>query len=125
MDMTDLYIDGGWHKTAERFDVINPATEAVLASVASADIADADRALDAAERAMADALFVLECADQLIRRDGVGGDGRTDRHAVGRTGARGTPGGDRSRAARAAGCTGGPFRDARRTGQGAGGRPRP
>lgn len=54
MDMTDLYIDGGWHKTAERFDVINPATEAVLASVASADIADADRALDAAERAMAD-----------------------------------------------------------------------
>ena len=54
MDYTDLYIDGGWHKTADRFDVINPATEEVIASVASADIADADKALDAAEKAMAD-----------------------------------------------------------------------
>jgi succinate-semialdehyde dehydrogenase/glutarate-semialdehyde dehydrogenase len=54
MDFTDLYIDGGWHKTADRFDVINPATEEVIASVASADIADADKALDAAEKAMAD-----------------------------------------------------------------------
>ncbi len=51
---TDLYINGTWHKTATRFDVINPATEEVLASVASADIADADAALDAAEAAMAD-----------------------------------------------------------------------
>ena len=54
MDHTDLYIDGQWRATSERFDVINPATEEVLASVASADIADADAALDAAERAMAD-----------------------------------------------------------------------
>jgi succinate-semialdehyde dehydrogenase/glutarate-semialdehyde dehydrogenase len=54
MDHTDLYIDGQWHPTTERFDVINPATEEVIASVASADIADADAALDAAERAMAD-----------------------------------------------------------------------
>lgn len=54
MDHTDLYINGAWHKTAERFDVINPATEEVLASVASAGIADADAALDAAEAAMAD-----------------------------------------------------------------------
>ena len=54
MEHTDLYIDGGWHGSDERFDVINPATEEVLASVASAGIADADRALDAAERAMAD-----------------------------------------------------------------------
>src|SRR6056297_1108261 len=54
MDYTDLYIDGAWVKTTERFDVINPANEQVLASVASADIADADAALDAAERAMAD-----------------------------------------------------------------------
>ena len=54
MDYTDLYINGAWHKGAERFDVINPATEEVLASVASADIADADAALDAAEAAMAD-----------------------------------------------------------------------
>jgi succinate-semialdehyde dehydrogenase/glutarate-semialdehyde dehydrogenase len=54
MDYTDLYIDGEWRKGADRFDVINPATEEVLASVASADVADADAALDAAERAMAD-----------------------------------------------------------------------
>lgn len=54
MDHTDLYINGAWHKTATRFDVINPATEQVIASVASADIADADAALDAAEAAMKD-----------------------------------------------------------------------
>lgn len=54
MDHTDLYIDGAWHKGAsgDRFDVMNPATEEVIASVASADIADADAALDAAEAAM-------------------------------------------------------------------------
>ena len=54
MDFTDLYIDGAWHKgvSGERFDVLNPATEEVIASVASADIADADAALDAAEAAM-------------------------------------------------------------------------
>ena len=54
MDHTDLYIDGQWRATSERFDVINPATEEVLASVASAGLDDADDALDAAERAMAD-----------------------------------------------------------------------
>ena len=56
MEYTDLYINGTWTKgtSGERFDVINPATEAVLASVASADIADADAALDAAEAAMKD-----------------------------------------------------------------------
>lgn len=54
MEFTDLYINGKWVKTDERFDVINPATEDVLASVASADIADADAALDAAEAAMKD-----------------------------------------------------------------------
>jgi succinate-semialdehyde dehydrogenase/glutarate-semialdehyde dehydrogenase len=54
MEHTDLYINGGWHKTATRFDVINPATEQVIASVASADIADADAALDAATAAMRD-----------------------------------------------------------------------
>ncbi|MFT5060154.1 MAG: succinate-semialdehyde dehydrogenase/glutarate-semialdehyde dehydrogenase [Polaromonas sp.] len=54
MDHTDLYIDGAWHKGAsgDRFDVMNPATEEVIASVASADIADADAALDAADAAM-------------------------------------------------------------------------
>ncbi|MDE4275911.1 NAD-dependent succinate-semialdehyde dehydrogenase [Phaeobacter gallaeciensis] len=54
MEFTDLYINGEWRKTSERFDVINPATEEVLASVASAEIADADAALDAAAAAMAD-----------------------------------------------------------------------
>ncbi|SNY92276.1 succinate-semialdehyde dehydrogenase / glutarate-semialdehyde dehydrogenase [Cohaesibacter sp. ES.047] len=54
MEFTDLYINGEWRKTSERFDVINPATEEVLASVASAEIVDADAALDAAEKAMAD-----------------------------------------------------------------------
>ncbi|MCY0148587.1 NAD-dependent succinate-semialdehyde dehydrogenase [Hoeflea sp. G2-23] len=55
MDHTNLYIDGEWRNAAsgERFDVINPATEEVIASVASADIADADAALDAAEAASA------------------------------------------------------------------------
>ena len=56
MDYTDLYLDGTWREGAEgaRFDVINPATEGVLASVASAEIADADAALDAADAAFAE-----------------------------------------------------------------------
>lgn len=56
MNYTDLYIDGSWRPGSgdERFDVLNPATEAVLASVASADIEDANAALDAAEAAMKD-----------------------------------------------------------------------
>ena len=54
MDYTNLYINGLWQEGSgqERFDVLNPATEEVIASVASADIADADAALDAAEAAM-------------------------------------------------------------------------
>ncbi len=53
---SDLWIGGAWREGAgkERFDVVNPANETVLASVASADTADADAALDAAEAAMAD-----------------------------------------------------------------------
>jgi len=53
---TDLYINGSFVPGSQsaRFDVLNPATEEVLASVASAEIEDADIALDAAERAMAD-----------------------------------------------------------------------
>lgn len=56
MDHTDLYINGAFRPGAEgvRFDVLNPATEEVLASVASAEIADADAALDAAQAAFAD-----------------------------------------------------------------------
>jgi succinate-semialdehyde dehydrogenase/glutarate-semialdehyde dehydrogenase len=53
MQHTNLYIDGQWRDAAsgERFDVINPATEETIASVASADLADADAALDAAQAA--------------------------------------------------------------------------
>lgn len=55
MEYTNLYINGAWVEGADkvRFDVTNPATEEVLTSVASAEIADADAALDAAEAAMA------------------------------------------------------------------------
>ncbi len=69
MDYTDLYINGTWHKGSERFDVINPATEEVLASVASADIADADAALDAAEAAMAEwAARTPRARSEVLRR---------------------------------------------------------
>ncbi len=56
MEYTDLYINGRWTAGAakDRFDILNPATEEVIASVASAEIADADAALDAAEAAMKD-----------------------------------------------------------------------
>lgn len=56
MDYTDLYINGEWlsGSSSERFDILNPATEEVIASVASADIEDANKALDAAEAAMAE-----------------------------------------------------------------------
>jgi succinate-semialdehyde dehydrogenase/glutarate-semialdehyde dehydrogenase len=54
MDHTNLYINGEWVEGAagERFEVVNPATEDALASVASAEIDDADAALDAAAQAM-------------------------------------------------------------------------
>ena len=53
---TDLWIGGAWRPGSEgaRFDVLNPADETVLASVASATVADGDAALDAAEAAFAD-----------------------------------------------------------------------
>ncbi|GGF50998.1 succinate-semialdehyde dehydrogenase / glutarate-semialdehyde dehydrogenase [Mameliella alba] len=56
MEFTNLYINGTWREGAEqeRFEVLNPATEEPLATVASAGIADADAALDAAEAAMKD-----------------------------------------------------------------------
>lgn len=53
---TDLYIGGEWRPASDgsRFDVINPADESVLASVASATTEDAISALDAADEAFAD-----------------------------------------------------------------------
>ncbi len=50
---TDLYIGGKWRKSSDnqRFDVIDPATERTIASVASASIDDAKAAVDAASGA--------------------------------------------------------------------------
>src|SRR5918992_1359275 len=50
---TDLWIGGKWRKSSDnqRFDVIDPATEQKIASVASASIDDAKAALDAAQAA--------------------------------------------------------------------------
>jgi succinate-semialdehyde dehydrogenase/glutarate-semialdehyde dehydrogenase len=49
----NLYINGQWSPASDggRFDVMNPADESVIASVSSATIDDADRALDAAQAA--------------------------------------------------------------------------
>ncbi|MDP4594042.1 MAG: NAD-dependent succinate-semialdehyde dehydrogenase [Beijerinckiaceae bacterium] len=53
---TDLYINGEFvpSESGERFDILNPATEEVIASVASASEADAMKALDAAHAAFPD-----------------------------------------------------------------------
>ena len=50
---TDLWIGGKWRKSSDnaRFDVIDPATERKIASVASATIEDAKAAIDAADAA--------------------------------------------------------------------------
>src|ERR1700678_4209120 len=50
---TDLWIGGKWRKSSDggRFDVIDPATENKVASVASATVEDAKAALDAAQAA--------------------------------------------------------------------------
>ena len=49
---TDLWIGGKWRKSSDggRFDVIDPATENKIASVASATVEDAKAAVDAAQR---------------------------------------------------------------------------
>jgi succinate-semialdehyde dehydrogenase / glutarate-semialdehyde dehydrogenase len=50
---TDLWIGGQWRKASDgkRFDVIDPATENMVASVASATVDDAKAAVDAASAA--------------------------------------------------------------------------
>jgi succinate-semialdehyde dehydrogenase / glutarate-semialdehyde dehydrogenase len=50
---TDLWIGGKWRKSSDnaRFDVIDPATENKIASVASASVDDAKAAIDAASGA--------------------------------------------------------------------------
>ncbi|MEK9737949.1 MAG: aldehyde dehydrogenase family protein, partial [Candidatus Nanopelagicales bacterium] len=51
--LTNLYIDGAWVEASDgaRFDVTDPATGEVVASVASGSAEDAQRAVDAAARA--------------------------------------------------------------------------
>ncbi len=53
MTYNDLYINGAWRSGSggERFDVVNPADETLLASVASASEKDAVAAVDAAHEA--------------------------------------------------------------------------
>src|ERR1700737_2610837 len=52
---TDLWIGGKWRKASDggRFDVLDPATEDKIASVASATVEDAKAAVDAASGAFA------------------------------------------------------------------------
>ncbi len=76
---TDLYIGGKWRKSSDnqRFDVIDPATEKTIASVASASVEDARAAVDAASAAMEgwaakkprERAEVLRKAFELILRD--------------------------------------------------------
>jgi len=76
---TDLWLGGTWRKASDgaRFDVLDPATEKVVASVASASEADAAAALDAAQAAFADwaarkprdRAEVLRRAFELMTRD--------------------------------------------------------
>jgi succinate-semialdehyde dehydrogenase/glutarate-semialdehyde dehydrogenase len=49
----DLYINGAWHAASDlqRFDVMDPATELSLGSVANGTVLDAKKAIDAAEGA--------------------------------------------------------------------------
>jgi len=53
---TGLWIGGQWRDGSDRqrFDVVDPATEAVIASVASGSVDDAKAAIDAADAAAAD-----------------------------------------------------------------------
>jgi betaine-aldehyde dehydrogenase len=51
MQTYGMLIDGSWVKSAETFDVKNPATDTVIAKVPQAGAADVDRAVQAARRA--------------------------------------------------------------------------
>ena len=76
---TDLWIGGKWRKSSDgaRFDVIDPATENKIASVASASVDDAKAAIDAASGAFAawaarkprERAEILRKAFELIVRD--------------------------------------------------------
>src|ERR1700731_1478206 len=76
---TDLWIGGQWRRSSDRgrFDVIDPATENKVASVASATVEDAKAALDAADAAFEgwagrkprERAEILRKAYELIMRD--------------------------------------------------------
>jgi succinate-semialdehyde dehydrogenase / glutarate-semialdehyde dehydrogenase len=76
---TDLWIGGQWRKSSDgaRFDVVDPATERKIASVASASVEDAKAAIDAAEAAFEgwagrkprERAEILRKAYELIMRD--------------------------------------------------------
>src|SRR5690348_1345490 len=76
---TDLWIGGKWRKSSDggRFDVIDPATERKIASVASATVEDAKAAVDAAQEAFEgwagrkprERAEILRKAYELIMRD--------------------------------------------------------
>jgi succinate-semialdehyde dehydrogenase/glutarate-semialdehyde dehydrogenase len=76
---TDLWIGGKWRKASDqgRFDVIDPATERKIASVASATVDDAKAAVDAAGDAFAgwaarkprERAEILRKSYELIMRD--------------------------------------------------------
>src|SRR6202163_437286 len=76
---TDLWIGGKWRKSSDggRFDVIDPATENVITSVASASVEDAKAAVDAASDAFAgwagkkprERAEILRKSYELIMRD--------------------------------------------------------
>src|SRR3989442_2154165 len=76
---TDLWIGGKWRKSSDggRFDVLDPATENKIASVASATVDDAKAAVDAASGAFEgwaarkprERSEILRKAYELIMRD--------------------------------------------------------
>lgn len=52
-NLNKLFINGQWitSKSNETLDIVNPATEQVIASVASANVADVEQAIGAAKKA--------------------------------------------------------------------------
>src|SRR3546814_3835515 len=83
---TDLWIGGRWQNASDdaRFDVENPATEQVIASVASATVGDCLKAIDAAQGAFAEWAAVSPRArGEVLRKayDLMVGDGeRSEEH---------------------------------------------
>jgi aldehyde dehydrogenase (NAD+) len=79
-----LYIDGKWvdGSSDEQLDVINPATEDVIATVPQASIDDVDRAVAAARRAVEDGpwprMSARERSDALLRFVQAIGDRRSE-----------------------------------------------